>query len=162
MIASPNQTQTPQARAVRLSPSPLADPFEILFACDGNEALAAEQLGVSVPEFFRMLENANPERVAKGLNIRMAVTLSRLISTVEGRIIDRLNDEDNPPSDRVLVELLTRGIPALTDLTTRGTSSPNPNGGADVPPAIQRILDKLGAATAPPSLPRTIMAGDAE
>lgn len=147
----------------RLSPVSLADPFEVLFACEGNEALAAEQMGISVAEFFRKLKAADPDSIHRGMAARMAITLARLLTTVEGAIIDRINDADNPLSDSNLVALLTRGIPALTELTRAGTplapGNSNPHIPTEVPPAVQAILDKINAEAAEGRSSRVI-AGD--
>lgn len=139
----------------------LRDPFEALLIANGNERHAAELMGChSTADFYRMLERSDPEKFHRGLQAKLAVTLSQLVTTVQGRVIERLEDNENPVSDKTLVDILTKTIPALTGMV-QGMTAPNPNSGnsggtaellaslynfaKSVPPEIrQSLLGELG------------------
>jgi hypothetical protein len=105
-----------EARVIALIPKDLTDPYEVLLACDGNEALAAEQLGVSLPDFYRRL-GEDPEAIMRGLAIRDVLTVHQALTAAYRYIAERIQDEDRPMSDATLVNFATRTLPTFAEMT---------------------------------------------
>lgn len=143
---------TPSLTPRVLKVTRLSDPFDALIEAQGNEQLAADLLGCeTVAEFYRRLESADPERFQRGMQAKLMVGMNQLLTTVQGRIIERLEDHENPMTDRTLVDLLTRAIPAMNNMIR-----PTEKGDASAAEGYQKLLDFFQSL---PDSARTDLAG---
>lgn len=127
---------------LRLKVTTLMDPFDALMESNLNEAQAAELCGCSsVAEFYRKLEAADADKFQRGVQAKLAVAMSQLITTVQGRILERLTDEENPVSDKTLVDLLTKTIPALSQMTAASAANGSGAGRGSAGEELTALMD---------------------
>jgi hypothetical protein len=76
------------AQLTRIRELRISDPFEMMQAVENNAPLAAELLGITLPELYRQLDE-DKGRVARGLMVKRTLEWDALLSDYQQALRDR-------------------------------------------------------------------------